>query len=403
MKLTTQIARTLELPAGKDDHIEWDDELGGFGVRLRRGAKSASRKWCCQYSIGPKTRRITFGNAMAMAEPEARRSAAKLLAEVRLGGDPAARKSEARNAAAETFGTVLQTYLPIKRAKIKASSYAGVEHHLLVLYRPLHGHSLRLITGGNVSGQYERIAKERGGTAANNSWRSARAFFDWCVRQGLIDRNPALAVERRPDRTRDRWLTPAEIRVLWSATEDDTDYSAILRLLLLTGCRATEIAHLRWSELFADQIVLPGERVKNGRTHVLPITSTVRAILDSRPRRPGKDFVFGRAADRPFTGWGASKAALDERIRTAGVTMPPWVTHDLRRTCASGLAELGIQPATVEAVLNHVSGFRHGVAGVYNRFDYARPIRNALEAWDNRIREIVRGDAAGDRVVALGS
>ena len=67
------------------------------------------------------------------------------------------------------------------------------------------------------------------------------------------------------------------------------------------------------------------------------------------------------------------------------------------------LAEPGIQPATIEAVLNHVSGFRRGIAGVYNRFNYEAPIRNALEAWDKRITEIVRGDGASDRVVALRS
>ena len=403
MKLTTQVARALKMPPGKDDHFEWDDELGGYGIRLRKGAKGTSRKWVCQYSIGPRDRRMTIGNVMVMPEPEARRSAAKLLAEVRLGGDPAARKSEARNAAAETFGGVLETYLPIKRANLKAGSYRQLEHHLLAHYKALHGHSLRLITGAAVSARYERLIKERGTTAANNSWRSVRAYFEWCLRQGLIDRNPALGVERRKDRTRDRILTPAEIRTLWQVTEDESDFSAILRLLLLTGCRASEISLLKWSEIFPDRIVLPGERVKNGRTHTVPITPTVRAILDSRTRRSSKEFVFGRTADRPFTGWSVSKAALDARIRAAGVAMPPWVVHDLRRTCSSRLAELGIQPATIEAVLNHVSGFRHGVAGVYNRFDYASPIRNALEAWDTRVMEIVHGGEASDRVVALRS
>lgn len=401
MRLTTHAARTLKLPPGKDDHFEWDEDLGGFGVRLRRGAKGISRTWYYQYDIGQKTRRIPLGSATATVESEARRAAAKLQAEVRLGGDPAARKSEARNAAAETFGSVLQTYLPIKRANLRPRSYAEVERHLLMYYRPLHGHSLRLITGAAVSTRYERIVKDSGATTANNSWRSVRAFFEWCLRQGLIDRNPALGVERRKDRTRDRTLTPAEIRALWQATQDESDYSAILRLLLLTGCRASEIAHLRWSEILPDQIVLPGERVKNGRTHTLPVTPTVRAILDARHSK--NEFVFGRVAGRPFSGWTAGKSALDARIQAAGTTLSGWTPHDLRRTCASGLAELGIQPATVEAVLNHVSGFRHGVAGVYNRFDYASPIRNALEAWDNRIVEIVRGGEASNRVVALRS
>ena len=154
-----------------------------------------------------------------------------------------------------------------------------------------------------------------------------RAFFGWCLGQGLIDRNPALGVERRKEHARTRVLAPAEIRALWQGTEDASEYSIIVRLLLLTGCRANEIAALKWSEIFPDRIVLPGERVKNGRTHMLPITSTVRTILNGLPRR-GDDYVFGRVIGRPFAGWTAGKHALEARLEAAGIALPKWVRHD---------------------------------------------------------------------------
>jgi integrase len=399
VKLTTSAARSLAPPPGKADHIEFDDTVGGFGLRLRVGAKGISRTWVYQYDVGIKTRRMTIGSAAVVTADAARRLAGKLQAEVRLGHDPAAKKTEARNAAAETMEATLKTYLPIKRANLRPRSYGELERHLLKNYRPLHRHQLRRITPALVSARYEAIAAESGATTANNSWRSLHAFFDWCLRQALLDRNPAMGVERRKDNKRDRVLSATEIKALWQATDDASDYSAIVHLLLLTGCRASEIAGLRWDEVYSDRLVLPAERVKNNRVHTVPLTPAMRAIFESRERRG--EFVFGRAIDRPFTGWSVSKEALDARLKAAGMKMRPWVTHDLRRTASTGMGELGIAPHVIEAALNHVSGFRHGVAGDYNLSQLEAPIRHALATWNTHVMEIVEGRVRGDRVVPL--
>ena len=123
----------------------------------------------------------------------------------------------------------------------------------------------------------------------------------------------------------------------------------------------------------------------------------MRAILGGRDRRPDKEHIFGRSHDRPFTGWSESKAALDARLKAAGHKLKPWVNHDLRRTIATGMGELEIAPHVIEAVLNHASGFRAGVAGIYNRAKLEKPMRHALEAWGAHIEEIVEGRIAGDR------
>jgi integrase len=194
-------------------------------------------------------------------------------------------------------------------------------------------------------------------------------------------------------------LGAAEIKAVWEATAGPDDYSAIVRLLLLTGCRASEIAGLRWDEVYSDRIVLPPERTKNGRQHSVPLTSTMRAILSGRERRPGKEHVFGRRLDGPFTGWGESKAALDARIKAARVAIKPWVNHDLRRSFATGLGELGTEPHVIECTINHASGFRHGVGGTYNHAKLERQVRQAFNLWDAHVHEIVEGRVGGDRVV----
>ena len=403
VKITTLLARNFELPRGQDEDWLRDVVVRGFAVRLRRGAKGVTRTYVYQFNIGRADKRMTIGDATVLTAEEARRMAQKLQAEVRMGGDPSARKAQARAAAAETMGATLPTYLSIKRANLRPRSFVEVERHLMKDYRPLHGQALRSLTTAMLSARYERIAAEQGDTAANNGWRSLHAFLVWAMRQGLLDRNPAIGVERRKDKTRDRVLDAREIGLLWAATDDGSDYGAILRLLLLTGCRAGEISGLSWSEVLSDRIVLPAERVKNSCEHVVPITPPMQAILDSRPRRPDRDLVFGRFDGRPFRGWHFAKKALDARIaQTAGAPLRPWVVHDLRRTASTGMGELGIAPHVIEAALNHRSGFKRGIAGRYNYAKLETPVCNALTAWAEYVVAVAEGRVpAGDRVVSL--
>jgi integrase len=102
-----------------------------------------------------------------------------------------------------------------------------------------------------------------------------------------------------------------------------------------------------------------------------------------------RTFVFGRDDTAGFKGWGISKQRLDERTAKANGAVPPWVVHDLRRTCATGMIGLGVQPHIVEAVLNHVSGHKSGVAGIYNRAAYDTEKREALERWARHVLTIV--------------
>ena len=124
----------------------------------------------------------------------------------------------------------------------------------------------------------------------------------------------------------------------------------------------------------------------------IPLAPSVRAIIDSRQRREEDDFVFGRRQGRPFTGFGVCKCVLDRRLEASGSQLGRWTLHDLRRTLATRMAELGVAPHIIESILNHVSGTKAGVAGVYNRATYEPQKRIALERWADHVVSLATGE-----------
>src|SRR5262249_20418732 len=202
-----------------------------------------------------------------------------------------------------------------------------------------------------------------------------------------------------------------ELALIWEHAGDD-HFGSIIKLLMLTGQRANEIASLRWSELTttivpekrltdtiklpqfeARVIELPGARTKNKKPHLIPLAPTAAAILDSQTRRTNddgnlRDLIFG-VGQGGFSGWTNCKNLLNERI---AVELEHWTPHDLRRTVATLMNDrLGILPHVVEAVLNHVGGTKGGVAGIYNRAVYLRERVEALSLWDEHLASIVEG------------
>jgi integrase len=207
--------------------------------------------------------------------------------------------------------------------------------------------------------------------------------------QGLAEANPLIGIAKFSEQPRERVLSDSELRLVWNAAGDD-HFGAIIKLLMLTGQRADEIASLRWSEIGDDVITLPSERTKNHRAHVVPLTGLTLDILRAQPRRANddgvlRDLVFG-VGQRGFSGWSRSKARLDERIAEEnGKPLPGWRVHDLRRSVATGMAAFGIQPHIIEAVLNHVTGSRSAVSRIYNRSTYEPEKRRALDLWGSHI------------------
>ena len=396
MKLSDKAISALSIPAGKAELIAFDDDLPGFGIRLRAGG---SRVWICQYKLGPRHRRITLGSTKALTSARARTIASEIHAKVRLGQDPAQAKSDGRRLAAETFGVILKSYLPDKREAVRPGTYLSVERHLLKHCRALHNVPIASLDRRTIAARLAAIATSNGPVEANRVRASLSAFFSWCMQQGLAEINPVIGTGKRPESARERVLSKAELKAIWQATAGTDDYSAIIRLLMLTGQRAAEIGSLRWSEIIGDAIALQPERTKNKRAHSIPLSPLALRIIEARPRRDGRDLIFGRMFDRPFCGWTACKRTLDARLSAAGADVAPWTTHDLRRTFATNAAEIGVAPHIVEAVLNHVSGHKRGIAGTYNRATYEPQKRAALNRWADHLLAVVEG--RGNEVIEL--
>jgi integrase len=392
MKLTATTVRTLKVPAGKADAIFFDDDVPGFGLRLR---EEGARTFVFQYKLGTKHRRMALGAATALTIGDVRKTAERLYAQVKLGQDPAGDKADARAKASETFEAIAARFLAYQRSRLRPRSYPDVARHLLVHSKMLHDSQLARIERRDVATCIAAVAEKAGAVTGNRVRTSLSTLFSWSMMHGLVESNPVIGTAKNREHSRARVLDPAELRAIWNALSED-HYGAIIKLLALTAQRADEIAALRWSEIRDDAILLPGERTKNHRQHIVPLSVPALEILQGQGRRTTatgepRDLIFG-IGDGPFSGWSSCKEKLSARITAAtGKPLPHWTPHDLRRTAATGMAELGAQPHVIEAVLNHVSGSKAGVAGIYNRSSYEREKRYALDLWAEHLLSWVEG------------
>jgi integrase len=323
----------------------------------------------------------------------ARKNASTLEAKVRLGEDPAADRQNARLEADNTFGVLANQYLEARKSEWRPVTYKEISRHLTKYAKSLHRVPIAAVSQRNVANLLNSIATQAGDVTANRVRGSVCSLFSWAMREGirLPEGNVASYTNKRQEKSRDRILSDAELKQIWNACPDD-EYGAILKLLTLTGQRANEIADLRWDEVKDEQIELPGERTKNGRPHTVPLSEPAKAILN-RIQRDSRTHVFGRF-DTGFQGWHVAKRNLAARIAKTAKPLTHWTPHDLRRTCATRMVELGVQPHIVEAVLNHVSGHKGGVAGIYNRATYDKEKREALNLWAEHVLATVEGRVA---------
>jgi integrase len=313
MKLTKDTVAALVSPAGKVDHIEWDEALPGFGVRLR----GTGKLYVIQFRAGVRQRRESLGDVRKVTLEDARKIARQRFARVELGVDPAAEREQAT---AATLGVVINRYLAAKRDRLRPNSFNAAERYLAQHWKPLHGRPLDAIKRADVAARLQETVKAYGRTSAARGRDTLSALFGWAMKEGLCEANPVLATNDPTDgmQPRDRVLNDDEIRAIWNACEDD-DAGRIVRLLLLTGARREEIGRLKWSEINLDTglMTIPGTRTKNHRTLELTLPEVATDMLRSVPRQAERDFVFGRFGGA-FSGWSAAKLRLD-----AGSPLPP--------------------------------------------------------------------------------
>jgi integrase len=406
MKFTQAEIDRLEPPPGKTpgkkgDQILWDDALPNFGVRIREGG---SKTYVIQYKIGAQQRRKTLGSTKALTLEQARKLAKKDLGKVAAGEDPQAEKKAARAAvtATDTFKAVADQFLKYQATQLRPSTLSAVKRYLLEHFKRLHALKIDAVPRREIASILKTISDNHGPVAADRACSAISSLFAYAMREGLIEATPVSNMNKYAGTTsRDRVLKDEELATIWLAVGDD-DYGRIIKLLILTGQRRDEIAGLRRDELGDGVLEIPGERTKNHRPHIVPLSDAARLIIDHQAKKTNRAKIFGRG-EGGFSGFSKAKKELDAKL--PGIK--PWTVHDIRRSVATRMAELKnkddnplIEPHIIEAVLNHVSGYRSGVAGVYNKAAYLGPKTAALNLWTNHLKVVV-AKASGANVSRL--
>jgi integrase len=388
MRLDAKSIAALKL-ADKTDAIFFDDDLPGFGYRLRLGSGGKLRRsWVAQYKRAGATRRLLLGAGEVLSAEQARQAAKKVLAKVALGEDPQADRIDRRGKDRLSLRSVVEEYLAAKQQQVRPRTLVEVRRYLTArpYFGPLHGVAIDTVNRRDIATRLVAITREHGSVTAVRARTTLSALFVWAMTMGIVEANPVIGtIKPQDNQTRERVLGDDELVRIWCSCVGD--FGRIVKLLILTGCRRSEIGDMTWTELDLERglFTIPASRSKNGRTHTLPLTPLMLTIIKDVPRMATRDQLFGQRS-HGFTRWHKSKAELDAR---SGVR--DWTVHDLRRTTATKLADLGVQPHIIEQVLNHQSGHKAGPAGIYNRSSYEREVKAALALWHDHLRSIVEG------------
>jgi integrase len=401
MKLTQRRIVALECPAGKKDKIIFDDEQKGLGVRVTAGG---GKSFLVQYRHAGVKRRAPLGSCSAISLASAREAVRTILGDVAKGRDPVTEREQAvkeAKAKAEQKALTLGVLIDKWQAEHLAKRRPGYKDEATRALRFAFKNKLMVPVADIDTEAAKRTIRaiSADGKAATARLTTAygRACFGWAISEGLANANPFQGLRLEAVASRERVLSDAELSAVWKATEGPGPYHAIVRMLILTGQRREEVASMAWDEVAEDLSMwtIPAGRAKNGVAHIVPLSAQTRTILCAAPRIEGSVLVFPGLRG-PFNGFSKAKADLDE---ASGVK--DWRLHDLRRTLATGLQRLGVRLEVTEAVLNHVSGSRAGIVGIYQRHDWKDEKRAALNAWGDHVAAVVAGREATGNVTSM--
>src|SRR5262245_37902688 len=407
----------IVVPAGAKDVLVFDDELPGFGVRK---FATGGASYFVKYSVGTQQRRKTLGKVVKGNLKPMRVEASIVLAKARLGTDVVgeAKAAAAAQSAVVTLGDLVPKYLEQREADMRGKSHIETTRYLAGSttkdqdgnvkeltpspFKPLHKLAVDAVTRRDIKTILDGMEHK---TAADRARAALSGLFTWAIECDYRDDNPTLGISPRSDNVgRTRTLSEPELAQVWNACGND-DFGCIVKLLILTGQRKTEIGDLRWSEIDMDErlIKLSPARCKNGKSmikrkiafHVVPLSAEAIAIIEAVPRGTS-DFVFGRFGTG-FKGFALAKKALDTRIAAgAGKPLAQWVVHEIRHAVTTHLVESRrdapgekpysfCAPHIAEAITNHLSGHKAGIGGKYNHATYLEEKREALDLWGARL------------------
>src|SRR2546430_4797303 len=387
-RLTELLVRKLK-PKAKA-YVIWDTLQRGLAIRVQPTGASA---WKVIYSRHGRPRWLHLGDVGAIGLADARVLAAEAMLAVARGKDPAAEKRAERGAG--TFAELAARYVEHyakRRNKSWRQADALVQRYVLPKWGKLQASS---ITRGDVRTMMTRIEAP---VLANQVLAAASAIFSWAAKQEIVAANPCRGVERNETRSRERILSGSEIPRFWSAFDDaGLVASSALKVILLSGQRPGEVAHMRHEHIVDGWWQMPGQPVpelgwpgtKNGESHRIWLPAPVQALLAELDDAATTGFVFPAARGRRGI-WG-----LDAAMRAAckKLKVERETPYDLRRTHGSTITALGFGRDAMNRIQNHKEG---GIASVYDRHGYAEETKRIMDALAARLMALVEGAPAGN-------
>lgn len=356
--------------AAKEGTTIWDSSQAGFGLRTGKRKKT----FLVLIASG---RRQTIGHYPLMSLADARKEARRILAEKELG------QIRPTFTAFEDAKSQFLTDCETRNKSRTIRDYT----RLLTKHYPFGRKSVGDITPRQILKNLQSLPPSE----KHHAFVVGKLFFTWCVRNHILDRSPMENMQPpKNGKPRERILSSDELQaVLMAAKAGNTPFHHIVLLCLYTGLRRGEVASLQWDWIENDLLTVPAYATKNGVALTIPLCPTVLSLFDTIPRLEGVPYVFPASrtvSDKTtvFNGWGKPKASFDKECGVTG-----WQIHDCRRTFASGMQMLGVRLEVTEALLNHTSGSRAGVVGIYQRYNYADEKREAILLWEAHLSKLL--------------
>ncbi|QDZ06370.1 tyrosine-type recombinase/integrase [Sphingomonas panacisoli] len=398
IKLTQRSVETLKSKGASE--FWWDTDLAGFGVRISAGG---TKSFVVQYRMGgrgSRERRYTIGkDGEVWNATNAREEARRRLRAAAMGIDTVATERRRQQDDIDLeFGKYAERFLQDYgkrhwRARTFQSRAADLRRWVVPV---LEGIGLPSIARRDIAAVFDGLPP-KSPALPRNVFAVTRKLFVWAVQRGDIERSPCDGIKPPPPvASRDHVLDDYEL-MLVSAMSDhlNAPFEAFLTLLIITGQRREEVAGMTWDELYRGkrEWVLPAARSKNHTAHSMPLGKLAIRTLDALaagPSWPRKGYVFTTTGKTSISGFSKMKRRLDELVAQVDEDrrVRPWRLHDLRRTMATNLQRLGVRFEVTEALLNHVSGARSGIAGVYQRHDWRDEKREAVRLWEDRLAKM---------------
>ena len=397
--LTDAYIKRIKPPvSGRKEYF--DKLLPGFGLRV---TDKGNKSYVVFYRVGGKQRRVTLGSIYELTLAEARDQARNHKISAKGGVDlvaaQEAEKRETERVELGTFRAVADIYIE-DYCKPNTRTWKETERMFKKYILPKFGKTpVDEISRAQVRNLIKHVVNNNGPVMANRVAGVIRSMYSWMAREEDYEGdNPArgIAAPNYTENKRDRYLDHDEIKSLLLACDKmGWPFGPYFKFLLLTGQRKNETVRLKRSDIKGDTWTIPKEIAKNGERHLVPLTGPAIELLESSPQLG--EYIFTTTGDKPLAGFSKAKRRCEKLIaeQRKKDDLPPmerWTIHDLRRTAASGMAEMRIPPRVVEKILNHTGGVISGVAAIYNRHGYDEEKREALTAWSNKIGAIMNPD-----------